>query len=180
LKSDSRWARGEVGFWMWLAGAIDGPPDGAATPFALHMEGRWDEAAGAWHDLGCPYEEGLALSDGDLEAKLQALEIFDRLGARPLSDRMRSRLRQEGHSGIPRGPRPATRANPLGLTSRQAEVLALIGQGLTNSEIAERLFISQKTAEHHVSAIYTRLGVTTRAEAISRALSLAASQDRGG
>jgi DNA-binding CsgD family transcriptional regulator len=179
MQSDSRWARGEVGFWMWQAGAIHGPPEGAADPFALHMSGEWYAAAAAWRALGCPYEEGLALCEGDLGARLQALEIFDRLGAGPMSVRLRTRLREEGHTGIPRGPRPATKANPLGLTSRQAEVLALIGEGMTNSEIAEKLFISQKTAEHHVSAIYTRLGISNRAEAITRALALTA-QDRGG
>jgi DNA-binding NarL/FixJ family response regulator len=55
----------------------------------------------------------------------------------------------------------------MGLTRRQSEVLALVEQGLGNAEIARRLFISQKTAEHHVSAILTKLGASSRAEAIA-------------
>jgi DNA-binding NarL/FixJ family response regulator len=51
------------------------------------------------------------------------------------------------------------------LTDRQAEVLGLIGEGLTNAEIAERLVLSVRTVDHHVSAILAKLGVETRKEA---------------
>ncbi len=64
------------------------------------------------------------------------------------------------------------RAGPraLGLLSRrESEVLRLIGEGLSNREVAERLFISPKTAEHHASRIYAKLGVSTRAEAAAYA-----------
>ena len=54
---------------------------------------------------------------------------------------------------VPHGPREATRANPAGLTARQLEVLALLVEGLTNAEIAERLVVSPRTAEHHVAAV---------------------------
>ena len=73
---------------------------------------------------------------------------------------------------VPHGPRKATRANPAGLTARQLEVLALIAEGLTNAEIAERLVVSQRTAEHHVAAVLTKLGATTRREAAQRASEL--------
>jgi DNA-binding CsgD family transcriptional regulator len=68
--------------------------------------------------------------------------------------------------GIPRGPRPATRTNPFGLTPRQMDVLQLLKEGLTNNEIAARLSISPRTAEHHVAAILSRLGAGSRDEAI--------------
>jgi DNA-binding CsgD family transcriptional regulator len=58
--------------------------------------------------------------------------------------------------------------NPAGLTNRQLEALALMAGGLSNAEIAERLFISPKTAEHHVSATLAKLDARTRAEAIRR------------
>lgn len=165
LDTDSGWARGELGYWMWKAGAIDSPPDGAAEPFALQMSGKWGEAADLWREIGNPYEVGLSLSEGDVEAMKEALEIFDTLGARPMADRVRRRLREMGAESIPRGPSRATRENPAGLTNRQVEVLELISGGLSNAEIADRLFISKKTVEHHVSAVYSKLGVDSRTKA---------------
>ncbi|MEV8373194.1 AAA family ATPase [Kribbella sp. NPDC056861] len=70
---------------------------------------------------------------------------------------------------VPRGPSAAPRANPGGLTARQADVLALVTDGLTNAEIAEKLVLSVRTVDHHVSAILTRLGVSTRREAATAA-----------
>ena len=66
---------------------------------------------------------------------------------------------------MPRGPRQQTRKHPAGLTPRQVEVLELVAAGLTNAEIAERLFVSPKTVDHHVSALLTKLEVATRQEA---------------
>jgi DNA-binding NarL/FixJ family response regulator len=58
------------------------------------------------------------------------------------------------------------------LTAREAEVLALLAEGCTNGEIAERLYLSGRTVEHHVSAILTKLDVKTRREAVRAALSV--------
>lgn len=168
-ETDSPWGKGELGFWMWRLGALSTPPEGAAPPYALQMEGRWREAAAAWRQIGCPYEEALALADGDRDAQMQGLEILDRLGAGPAAAWLRQKLRQAGVESIPRGPRPSTLADPHGLTPRQRQVLELMVAGLGNEEIAERLFISRKTVEHHVSAIFLRLGVETRAKAIAAA-----------
>jgi DNA-binding NarL/FixJ family response regulator len=89
------------------------------------------------------------------------------------------RLRQRGARGVPRGPRKATRQNPAELTTRELEVLELVAQGLGNSEIANRLFLSEKTVSHHVSAILRKLGVRTRGQASAKAQSLGiARQDR--
>lgn len=174
LDTDSEWARGEIGFWMWRAGAIGGPPEGAAEPFALQMTGEWRAAADAWREIGCPYEVAMALADGPEQAKLEALEILDQLGARPLADRVRSRLRELGVESIPRGPTRRTRSNPAGLTARQLEVLRLMVDGLSNPQIAERLYLSKKTVEHHISAIYTKLGVSSRPRAIRAAAEVGA------
>jgi DNA-binding NarL/FixJ family response regulator len=66
---------------------------------------------------------------------------------------------------VPRGPAPATRANPWNLTARQVEVLRLLGDGLTNAQIAQRLVLSTRTVDHHVSAVLQKLAVSTRREA---------------
>ncbi len=166
----SPWLLGEMAFWRWRAGDLVEPPEGTAEPYALHMRGHWRAAAAAWRQLGCPYEEALALSDGDPEAQMAALEIFESLGAAPAGSALRRTLRAGGVRGLPRGPRPATRANPMGLTDRQMEVLGLLAEGLTNAEIAERLFISPKTAGHHVSAILAKLDARSRVEAATLAL----------
>lgn len=170
LETDSEWARGEIGFWMWRAGAIDVPPPRAADPFVLQMSGRWADAARLWETIGCPYETAMALADGPEKAKLAALEILDSLGARPLADRVRRELRLLGVESVPRGPSRTTLANPWNLTSRQLEVLRLIAEGARNDRIAEVLYISKKTVEHHVSAIYSKLGVTSRPEAMLNAV----------
>ena len=89
------------------------------------------------------------------------------------------RLRERGALGIARGPRPATRGNPANLTARELEVLGLVSQGLRNAVIAERLFLSPRTVDHHVSAILKKLHVQTRGEATAAAVRLALTgQDR--
>ena len=76
-------------------------------------------------------------------------------------------VRRRGVTGVPRGPRPATTANPAGLTGRQAEVLGLLAAGLSNADIAARLTLSPKTVEHHISAVLDKLGVTSRGQAVA-------------
>lgn len=167
LDTESEWARGELGFWMWRMGAIDGPPENCAEPFQKQMSGDWQGAATAWRQIGCPYEVALALSDGDIESKMEALETFDRLGAGPAAAMVRRSLRDSGIDHIPRGPAATTLDNPYGMTKRQMEVYRLLTEGLSNGEIAEQLFLAKKTVEHHVSAIYSKLGVTTRSQAMA-------------
>jgi ATP/maltotriose-dependent transcriptional regulator MalT len=164
------WLKGEFAFWMWRANGMRDTHEEIAAPYALHISGDWRAAAEAWRKIGCPYEEAMALADGDEAAQLSALEIFERLGARPAAEKLRHALRVTGVRRIPRGPRPSTKTNPYGLTNRQMEVLALMNEGRSNAEIAGRLFISAKTVDHHVSAILAKLDAHTRAEAVSLAL----------
>jgi DNA-binding NarL/FixJ family response regulator len=93
-----------------------------------------------------------------------ALATFERLGAASDANEASELLRRLGATGRS-APRLAGN-----LTAREQEVLDLIGCGLSNREIAERLFITPKTAEHHVSQILGKLGARTRSEAVALAL----------
>jgi DNA-binding CsgD family transcriptional regulator/tetratricopeptide (TPR) repeat protein len=167
----SRWVMEDLGLWLSMLG--EPVPEAArfTSPFREHCEGRWQEAAAGWRAFGRPYEEALALCAGDENAQRQALEIFDRLGAVAAATRLRREMRAGGARTVPRGPIAGTRANAAGLTRRQVQVLGLVDEGLSNSEIARRLCISAKTAEHHVSAIMARLEAPTRQQAAAAARS---------
>jgi len=67
-----------------------------------------------------------------------------------------------------RGPYATTKGHPLGLTKRECEILSLIAEGVSNGEIATRLFRSQRTVEHHVSAVLGKLNAANRMEAMLR------------
>jgi DNA-binding NarL/FixJ family response regulator len=140
-----------------------------AQPFALELAGRWRAAASAWRARGCPFEAARALAAGDEAAQREALAIFESLGARPMAERVRHLLRAAGVRGLPLGPRESTRGHPAGLTGKELEVLALLCEGLRNKAIARRLSRSPKTIAHHLGAIFVKLGVASRAEAVSAA-----------
>jgi DNA-binding CsgD family transcriptional regulator/tetratricopeptide (TPR) repeat protein len=178
----SRWAIGELAYWMWKGDALSAPPEHAAEPFLRQIEGRWADAAAAWERIGCPYEQAMALSEGDQDAQRAALALFEGLGALPIVEIVRRSLRASGARGIPRGPRAATRSNPAGLTARELEVIELLAEGLPNAEIANRLVVSPKTVDHHVSAVLAKLEARSRAEAVAAAyrLGIVAPRDAPG
>jgi DNA-binding NarL/FixJ family response regulator len=143
--------------------------------------GHLEAAVAALSDQGMALDAALArmalaeaIEDVDpavaiVDAKA-ALAEFERVGAPRHADAAAAFLRRHGTSG---------RTGPKGLgelTRREAEVLALLGQGLTNAQIAERLYISTKTAGHHVSSILAKLHLANRAEAAGYAIR-AGSQD---
>jgi DNA-binding CsgD family transcriptional regulator/tetratricopeptide (TPR) repeat protein len=159
----------ELAFWLSAIGEIDEVPMPALEPFVLLDRGQWKEAAAFWEQRQIPYETALCLSFGDNEAKLEALTILDRLGAIPLAAKVRGELKAAGMETVPRGPRQATRESPLGLTPRQTDVLELLSEDLTNAEIADQLFISTRTVDHHVAAILNKLGASNRSDAVAKA-----------
>jgi DNA-binding CsgD family transcriptional regulator len=160
------WVAGELAYWRWRTGAAERVPDWIPAAFRLEIFGKWRAAAEEWRNLGCPYEEGRALANGDAVAQERALAIFDRLEARPAAAELRRSMRVQGVRTVPRGPQRATRSNPYGLTSRQLEILRLLAEGFTNAEIAQRMSIAPKTAEHHVAAVLDKLDVVSRHAAV--------------
>ncbi|MFI7400688.1 ATP-binding protein [Streptomyces sp. NPDC049541] len=162
----------ELGYWLTKAGHPV-PADDSGHPYALQSRGQWRRAAALWHTAGCPYEYAAALAESPEPAdKLTALARLDALGAEPLARLVRTELRGLGVPRIPRGPLAATRGNPAGLTERQLQVIRLLAEGLTNSEIAARLVVSVRTVDNHVRAVLDKLGAPTRRHAAARAAEL--------
>ncbi len=164
LRQEHVAAHAEVAAAAVCAAKGDGAP-------ARHLE----VAVEIFERLGMPLEEGrarLALAralaaGGSAPATQQAraaLDLFERLGAAADADGAASFLRAHGSPGRVR-PRSGGE-----LTTREREVLALLADGLTNPQIAERLFISRKTAGHHVSRILMKVGARNRAEAAAYAV----------
>jgi ATP/maltotriose-dependent transcriptional regulator MalT len=116
-----------------------------------------------WSELGVPYEvatawmllgqayRGAGDHDGQARAFATAGEIFDQLGVLLDARQLRSLTSEQ--------------ARPDGLTSRETEVLGLIATGRTNREIAAALHLSDKTVSRHLTNIFTKIDVSTRAAA---------------
>jgi DNA-binding CsgD family transcriptional regulator len=179
------WEAGEVAVWRQRAGqsAVPTIPPHAAAPWRLELEGDPVAAAHAWLALGAPNEAALALLQAALcgpreraAAPLtQALSMSQRIGATTAVARMRGLAAQWGlQCESPRGvetggARPRANGHPQGLSARQQQVLAHLAQGLNDAEIALRLGVARRTAEHHVAAILGKLSVANRAEAVTAA-----------
>ncbi len=166
----------ELAAWHATAVAERARQEGPSDPAA------WAAAAAVWERLGQPYPvayacfrqaEALLAGSGDRDTAAtvlrRAADSTGRLGARlldtevkALAQRARLRLVQDAVAPATGAP---TSAEQLGLTPREAEVLALVAAGRSNRQIAQALFISPKTASVHVSNILAKLGVSGRVEA---------------
>lgn len=168
MRSGFLWPSGALAFWMWKLGFLATIPERVSDFYRWIMVGDWQAAAAFWEKRGVPYERALALMHGDDSAQIQAIEIFETLGASVAANRVRRDLLDRGVRA-PRGKARSTRDHAAGLTARQADVLDLLADGLTNTEIADRLFVSHRTVENHVAAILMKLDVPNRNAAVETA-----------
>jgi DNA-binding CsgD family transcriptional regulator len=163
---------GELLAWRRRAGAAEAAPAWVADPYGVELAGDWRLASARWLQLGCPYEAALALAGADEPAALRSgIEQLHALGAHPAAAILARRLRALGVAA-PRGRYRAARGNPAQLTARELEVLELLAEGLSNAAIAERLVVSRRTVDHHVSAILRKLRVPDRRQAGTEAIAL--------
>ena len=138
---------------------------------------QWKAIAEASRESAHPFEEAYARyragvcalahrSSGEASGLLsRAHELAARLRARPLSERVLGTV-QAGGVKLSAVPEPVERRTPIGgLSDREAQVLELIAEGMSNRDIAHRLFISERTVGVHVSRILGKLGVRNRTEA---------------
>jgi DNA-binding CsgD family transcriptional regulator/tetratricopeptide (TPR) repeat protein len=168
LTRQEPWAVGELAWWRMLGGCPTPAEVAMAEPFAL-MISRDPRAAGVWEKLGSPiWAAYSAAVDPDPASADRAARCLDRLGATPAIEALR-RTRREHGLPLPRRPRARARNNPAQLTDRELEVLHVLADGLSTTEIAERLILSPRTVEHHVAAVLRKLGQPTRARAVAAA-----------
>ena len=172
LKNPMTWRRAELSLWMWRAGSWTRR---RSTP--RHRSPSRCAATGAPRP---PRGTGRLSRRASVRARRRRRRGRAASGAGGLRATWLQRRRRDGapspsrngRPNVPRGARPRTRAHPAGLTGRQQEILKLLCEGLRNAEIAERLYLSEKTVDHHVSAVLEKLGAKTRTEAAARARAL--------
>lgn len=166
-----RWFAGELAVWLSRAGVAVDRQD-FVGPWNRELAGDIVGAADAWRELGCPYEAAMCAAWSNTtpdDARREALTALQRLGARQAVLAAGRRMRLHGTRNVPRGAIATTIANPAGLTRRELDVLRLVADGLSNTEIARRMFLSPKTVDHHVSSLLDKLGVHSRAAAAAEA-----------
>jgi len=164
----SRWSGAEYAFWSALCGHDSKPPQGADdTAFGPALAGDFEASGIAFAQLGADYLANVCFGLCDKPQTVSAaLSALHRQEAKATVNRLTQLLEERGlrreDISLPRGPYSAARENPFGLTAKEAIVLEYLAQGLSNGEIAEEMSRSQRTIEHHVSAILQKLEVENR------------------
>jgi DNA-binding CsgD family transcriptional regulator len=173
--TDSRQLHAEVALARARVASATGDAEGAIDAYLSARDALGDDerpliAATIALELAQALSSRGDTADAVVQARA-ALAAFDALGAKVLADRCDALLRSLGTRARTVTRRPSTAV--AGLTDREREVLDLVRAGLTNAEIGARLFISAKTAEHHVGRVLAKLGVRSRAEAAAVATAAA-------
>jgi DNA-binding CsgD family transcriptional regulator/tetratricopeptide (TPR) repeat protein len=159
-----------------LLDAVEGLQDAPfVVPGRLERAGRHGEAAAMLDELGLPFEASMTrMLSRDPADVVQAVVGFDRISAGAGAAVARRIAADAGLTGrLPkgqRGPYAAAREHPLGLTRREQEILGMIAGGASNRDIADRLSRSERTVEHHVSALLGKLNCRSRMEAMLRVI----------
>jgi DNA-binding CsgD family transcriptional regulator/tetratricopeptide (TPR) repeat protein len=164
--------KSKLSFWLLKARNTHFPLDEFYEGYLVGNPAKAVKAAALWKQLGCPYEQALALFEGSEADKRMAISIVHRLDAEAVYEKMKFQMRASGIKSIPRGIRKTTRANPANLTEREMNILQLLKDGLQNKEIAASLFISPKTVSHHIYSIFFKLDVHSRTRAVQKAVHL--------
>ena len=165
------WARGELAVWLRRLGRRVNAA-GVAEPYRLVLDGAHEAAAEQFDRLRrrtTPRWRSSTRVTANWPPRARRTRPTRRGRGRRQGP---ARPTVAGVAVVPARRRSATLVNPAGLTARQIEVLRLLDDGLTNTELAERLYLSVKTVDHHVSAILTKLEVTKRRDAVRRAREL--------
>jgi DNA-binding CsgD family transcriptional regulator len=155
------------GLAAWCRGLVGKDPhciEQAAT--LLAAAGRTPQAARAWHDAAV-----MAAAGGELTAARgladRAFAAYDTLGADQLHRRLRADLREIGLAMRPRRSPRRPAHGWQSLTRTETAIVELVAAGLTNTDIAARLFVSRRTVESHLARVYTKLGVHRRGELVA-------------
>lgn len=143
-------------------------------PFELELAGDYEAASCVWDRLGLPYEAALVRLRRPPEPGFLK-SLYDTLEEMNAGQAVQKVKRLAEQAGIAlafedrkRGPYKAAKTHPMGLTAKEQMVLKYLGEGLSNREIADEINRSQRTVEHHVSAILSKLNAPNRMAAILR------------
>jgi DNA-binding CsgD family transcriptional regulator len=151
----------------WTAGLVAGAPGPIEEAGErLAACGRGPEAAQARHDAAVTAARAGA-PDEARRLATPAFVTYDALGAQHLHRRLRAELRQHGVMVRPRRTPPRAQSGWESLTLSESTVVDLAGEGLTNTQIAEQLYVSRRTVESHLGRIYTKLELSTRAQLVA-------------
>lgn len=159
----------EFAFWLRKARGRNLQLDEMYEGYNCSKRSDIIKAAEIWEKLGSLYKQALILFEGNETDKRKAITIVQKFRADAVFEKMKQLMRAHGIKSVPRGIRKVTRSNGAFLTGRELNVLPLLKEGLKNREIAERLYISPKTVDHHISSILFKLDVGSRTLAVRKA-----------